>query len=128
MQFSVKLKRKKNILIIDDSNTNLLLLDWVLEQEGYNAHKALSVAEAKKLIKKRKPDLILLDLSMPEVSGFDFLKMKPDLDLKDIPIIVVSAHNNIESIELSHELGAAEFIAKPFKVEDIVNIAKKYLR
>jgi len=121
------LGKKKNILIIDDSNTALILLEWSLRQEGYDTFIALSVAEAQRIILRNKPDLILLDLFMPEVSGYDFLKMKPDLNLQDVPVIVVSAYDNKESIKMTLDLGAAEFLAKPFSIDKVVATVKKYL-
>jgi len=120
--------KEKTILIIDDSNTSLLLLEWSLKEEKYNTIVASSVREARKIIAKKRPDLIILDLFMPEISGYDFLKMKPELNLQEIPVIVVSAYDNTESVKLTQELGANEFIAKPFKISKIVDTVKKYLR
>jgi DNA-binding response OmpR family regulator len=125
--FCGSMAKKKTILIIDDSNTTLILLDWSLKEEGYDTQIALNVEEAKQYITKAKPDLILLDLFMPEVSGYDFLKMKPALNIKDVPVIVVSAYNNQESVMLVRELGAAEFISKPFSIDAIVEAVKKHI-
>jgi len=119
--------KKKTILIIDDSNTTLMLLEWSLNQEEYNTELAASVKEAQKIIDRNKPDLILLDLSMPVVSGYDFLKMRSELDIQDIPIVVVSAFDNKESITLARDLGADEFISKPFTISQIFTTVKKYL-
>jgi DNA-binding response OmpR family regulator len=120
-------KKDKTILIIDDSSTTLLLLEWSLTQEGYDTQIAQSVEEARKMIEQKKPDLILLDLFMPRVSGYDFLKMRPELNIKEIPVIIVSAYDNTESIKLVKDLGADEFIAKPFMIPHILDILDKYL-
>jgi two-component system, sensor histidine kinase and response regulator len=120
--------KNNTILIIDDSSTTLLLLEWSLNEEGYNTQVAASVKEAQNLIHKNKPALILLDLSMPVVSGYDFLKMRSELDLQEIPIIVVSAFDNKESIKSAHDLGAAEFIAKPFTIPLVITTIKKHLK
>jgi DNA-binding response OmpR family regulator len=122
------MEKKKTILIIDDSNTTLILLEWTLKNEGYKILIAPSVEEARKIIDKNKPDLILLDLFMPEVSGYDFLKMKGELDINEIPIIVVSAYDNKESVNLTRDLGAAEFVPKPFNIQNIVDTVKKYFK
>ena len=120
--------KKKTILIVDDSNTTLILLEWTLKNEGYKILIALSVEEARKIIAKNKPDLILLDLFMPEVSGYDFLKMKSELNIKEIPIIVVSAYDTKESVNMTRDLGATEFVPKPFNIQHIVDTVKKYLK
>jgi DNA-binding response OmpR family regulator len=118
--------KNKTILIIDDSNTALILLEWSLKNEGYKTQIAPGVEEARKIIAENKPDLILLDLFMPEISGYDFLKMIPELNLKNIPVIVVSAYDDKESVKLTLELGAAEFISKPFSVSQIIAAVNKY--
>jgi DNA-binding response OmpR family regulator len=102
-------------------------MEWSLKQEGYDTQLAVSVKEARDIIIKDKPDLILLDLSMPVVSGFDFLKMRSELGLKEIPIVVVSAIDNNESRKLVQELGADEFISKPFTIAQIITTLNKYL-
>jgi DNA-binding response OmpR family regulator len=121
------MNNKKKILVIDDSNTTLLLLEWAFKGEGYDVLIAESVGEAMKILQQNKPDLVLLDLSMPDVSGYDFLKMKPELNLTDVPVLVVSAFDSQESVKQTKELGAAEFIPKPFVVAKILKTAKKYL-
>lgn len=121
------MESSKTILIIDDSNTSLTLLEWSLEKAGFNTVLALSVSEAQKIIKKTKPDMILLDLMMPNVSGYDFLKMRSEMNINKIPIIIVSAYDSNDSVKQAQDLGANEFISKPFKIEQIVNVAKKYL-
>jgi DNA-binding response OmpR family regulator len=117
----------KNILVIYDSNTTLILLVWTLKKEGYEVQVAQSVNEARKIIIQRKPDLVILDLSMPDVSGYDFLKMRPEIKLLDVPIIVVSAIDSKKSVRLTQQLGAVEFMSKPFVVSEIVEAVKRHL-
>jgi len=122
------MENKKKILIIDDSNTALLLMEYALKEAGYISLSASNVKEATKLMEKHSPDLILLDLSMPEISGYDFLKKKNELHIDHIPIIIVSAYDSVESIELTRKLGAVEFIAKPIRLDtmmDKINICLK---
>jgi DNA-binding NtrC family response regulator len=118
---------KKTVLIIDDSNTSLILLEWALKEEGFNTLIAPSVNEARRIITARIPDLILLDLFMPEVSGYDFLKMKNELNIAKVPVIVVSAYDNSDSVKHTQELGASEFIPKPFTIQQIIKAVRKYL-
>jgi len=85
-------KNINSILIVDDSSTNLVLLEAILQEEGYKTYTALNAKEAYASIDKFKPDLILLDLLMPQVSGFDILeRLKAFPDTSEIPVIVVSA-------------------------------------
>lgn len=121
------MESKPHILIIDDSNSSLLLIEFLVINEGYTAILADSVKKAIKEINLQKPNLIVLDLQMPEVSGYDFLKMKDTLNIKDVPIIVVSAYDTPENIELTKSMGAVEFIPKPIKTKVLIEIIKKYL-
>lgn len=114
------MKNTKQILIIDDSNTALLLMEFALKEAGFDAVVASSVKEGIVEIGKTKPDLILLDLSMPDMSGYDFLKMKPELKIENVPVIVVSAYDSVESIEMTRQLGAVDFIAKPIRLDDLM--------
>jgi len=122
------MENKKKILIIDDSNTALVLMEYALKEAGYISLAASNVKEAKKLIEKHSPDLILLDLSMPEISGYDFLKRKNELHVDHIPIIIVSAYDSVESIELTRNLGAVDFIAKPIRLDAMMDKIKLYLK
>jgi len=119
---------KKNILIIDDSNTNVVLLEAILGTKGFSTITALSVKEALGLIKNRKPDLILLDLMMPEIDGFEFLeKVRSENHLNDVPVIVVSALTDEENVRKSKKIGAIEFIKKPVDINTLVSTVEKIL-
>jgi putative two-component system response regulator len=122
------MESKKKILIIDDSNTALVLMEYALKEAGYVSLVASSVKEATKLIEQNSPDLILLDLSMPEISGYDFLKRKSELKIDHIPIIIVSAYDSVETIELTRKLGAVDFIAKPIRLDAMMDKIKNFLK
>lgn len=122
------MENKKKILIIDDSNTALVLMEYALKEAGYISLVASSVKEAIKLIETHSPDLILLDLSMPEISGYDFLKKKSELHIDHIPIVIVSAYDSVESIELTRNLGALDFISKPIRLDVMMDKIKGYLK
>jgi DNA-binding NtrC family response regulator len=122
------MENKKKILIIDDSNTALVLMEYALKEAGYISFAASSVKEATKQIEKHSPDLILLDLSMPEISGYDFLKRQSELHIDHIPIIIVSAYDSVESIELTRKLGAVDFIAKPIRLDTLMDKIRSYLK
>ena len=90
---------------------------------------ALSVKEALRLLETNKPNFILLDLSMPEVSGFDFLKyVKTNIDLENTPIVVVSAFDNPETIKEVKGMGAVDFLPKPVNLKLLMEKIKIILK
>jgi DNA-binding response OmpR family regulator len=112
---------KRTILAIDDSETTLVLLEWFLKEQGFNALTADSIKGALKIIESNQIDLILLDLQLPVISGYDFLKiLKNDSNIKNIPVLVISALDSDDSIREVKALGAIKFIAKPFKLESLL--------
>lgn len=117
---------KQKVLVVDDSSTNVVLLDAILNKEGYEVITSLSAKEGLKYISTMDPDLVLLDLLMPEVSGFDFMKTYNDMEKKrKIPVIVVSAVGTPENKKLSKELGAVSFINKPVDISELMNLIKQ---
>lgn len=118
----------QKILVIDDSKTNVILLEAVLNTHGYNTLKAFNVKDAYSIIEKEKPKLILLDLLMPETNGFDFLSnIKSNNDTKNIPVIVVSAVTDEENIMKSKALGAIDFITKPIDIQLLVEKVREII-
>lgn len=119
----------KNILVIDDSNTNVVLLQAVLKNKGYTIDIAFSAKEAMHIINKHFPDLILLDLLMPRINGFEFLTdLKANEMTKHIPVIVVSALADQESLKKAMDLGAVEYIKKPVDIQKLVAIVASVLK
>jgi PleD family two-component response regulator len=116
------------ILIIDDSSTNQVLLEAILHEEGYETVTAFGAKEAFKVIEKQRPKLILLDLLMPDISGFEFLKdLKKNHATKDIPVIVVSAVGSKENIDICMQEGAADFFSKPIDITYFVEKVKRFI-
>jgi len=98
----------------------------VLNTKGFETQTALSVKDAIPLIEQKRPSLILLDLLMPEVSGFDFLEqVRKEHNLYDIPIVVVSALTDELNIEKTMKLGAVEFIKKPIDIASLVDTVQE---
>ena len=117
----MKKNHTSRILVVDDSSTNIVLLEAILNGQGYLIETAQSVKEAYQIIKKETVNLILLDLLMPRVSGYDFLKeIKNNDSTKDIPVIIVSAVADPENKKKSIELGALDFINKPIDIQDFI--------
>lgn len=109
------------ILIVDDSRMNRMVLSKHLSQEGYELLEAESADGALRLLDYRKPDLILLDVVMPEMSGFDLCKLlKQQPSTREIPIIFITSLDSTEDKITGLDLGAVDFITKPFNTAEII--------
>ncbi len=117
------------ILVIDDSTTNVVLLEAILSDKGYHIETALNAREAFVKLEKQLPDLILLDLLMPRVNGFEFLEqIRKDERTKETPVIVISALNaDDENYKKIGKLDAVDFIRKPIDIPYLVNLVGKVL-
>ncbi|HKL07380.1 MAG TPA: response regulator [Bacteroidales bacterium] len=110
------------ILIVDDSVSYLSLVNGVLSAEGYNVSIAKNLFKAYRLIQENEPDIILLDLLFPHEHGFTILKkIKTNNDYQDIPVIIISADNDSETIKRAFELGASDFLTKPLNLQALKN-------
>ena len=115
------MNKTNNILIVDDSETNLVLLEAILEDDGFEVQKAYSAREAEEILHERIPDIMLLDLLMPNENGFDLLKkLKANNKFVDIPIIIVTAFANDENRIIAKDLGAVDLIEKPINITDFL--------
>lgn len=109
------------ILIVDDSRMNRMVLSKSLAQEGYDFIEAENADVAVKILDYRKPDLILLDVVMPEMSGFDLCRLlKQQESTREIPIIFITTLDSTEDKIRGLELGAVDFITKPFNTAEIL--------
>ena len=118
----------KIILIIEDDLHIIELLTYNLGKEGFNVIALPNGETVLELAGKIKPDLILLDLMMPGLNGHEILHLlKRNMQLYRIPVIIISALINKEVINKSFELKAAEYIAKPFHVGELVKIVRRVL-
>lgn len=118
-------KKAPMILIVDDISVNVTILENILTHEGYDTMTALSVQEALTQMKKTMPDLILSDLSMPEVDGLEFCRMlKSDQNTREIPFIFITVLNTSKEKEEAFLAGAVDFIPKPFdNVEVLMRVS-----
>jgi len=121
--------KQSRILVIDDSTTNIVLLEAILTEKGYLIETALNAKEAFMRIEKQPPDLILLDLLMPKVSGFDFLEQLRQVEMtKKTPVILISALNtDDENLYKIKNLDAVDFLRKPIDIQYLVNLVEKVL-
>lgn len=121
--------KEYTILIVDDSTTNIVLLEAILDEKGYKIETALNAKEAYNVIEKNTPDLILLDLLMPKISGFDFLEeIRKEEKASKIPVIVVSALTDEENIERIMSMGAIDFVKKPIDLQYLVDKVEDVLQ
>jgi len=121
------LKEKALILIVDDTETNIDILVDALTDE-YELAVALCGKDALETVDIEKPDLILLDIMMPEMSGYEVCKiLKSNPDTTEIPIIFLTALTQLESKTKSFELGAVDYITKPFEILEVRARVKTHL-
>ncbi|MBZ4663835.1 MAG: response regulator transcription factor [Caloramator sp.] len=119
----------EKILIIDDELHIVELIKYNLEMNGYNVYYALNGTEGINIAYEKKPDLILLDIMLPEIDGFEVCKkIKRDDELSNIPIIMLTAKGEEFDKILGLELGADDYITKPFSVRELVARIKVVLR
>lgn len=116
----------EKILVIDDEKMVVDLLILALE-DYYTVWGAASGEEAMEKIPLLKPDIVLLDLSMPVVSGFDVLDWIKQNNI-DVRVAIVSAYDSVENKELARIKGAIEWLSKPFDIEDLMHIVMKLNR
>lgn len=113
--------RRNNILIVDDSPENLTVLRKMLTEHGYRIRPAISGEIALKAIQSDPPDLILLDILMPQMDGFEVCKrIKSDSRTCDIPIIFISALSELDNVIRAFKKGGVDYIAKPFQSEEVL--------
>lgn len=120
---------KNKILIIDDDSRNIFALKAVLTAKKYTCIAASSAAEGFNLIKQHNDvAVLLLDMMMPDMDGYEAMaQMKTDEQLKDIPVIAVTAQAMVGDRERCLEAGAIGYISKPVNVDELVKLLNQYL-
>ncbi len=119
---------QKNILLVEDEHLLGNLLRQRLEKEGFKVFLAKDGEEALKIVKENKPDLILLDIILPKISGFEFMKsINEDSSLKKMPVIIISNLGQETDLEKGQSLGAVGYFVKArLSIEDLVGEVKKF--
>ena len=116
------------ILCVDDDKENLELLKGMLEEEGYHLMLASSGAEALKQISVKIPDLILLDVMMPDMTGIEVLqKILSERETRDIPVVMLTSSKELEHVKTAVEAGAVSYIKKPFTHTAVLGIVKGFI-
>jgi len=119
---------KKRILLVDDDRDFVEMLTDLMETSGYEVLTALSGEEGIEKCKESSPDLILLDIMLPQIDGLDVLYMLRNLyNTKTIPIIIVTGKTEMESFFQAKGFGATDYIMKPFHPEELLALIAKHL-
>jgi two-component system sensor histidine kinase/response regulator len=122
------MNQRPKVLIVDDELFNIDYLQQELEECNYDLITATNGRDALDQIRNEKPDLVLLDLMMPVVDGFAVLRqVKADPDLREIPIIIISAANNSRSVVKGIKLGAEDYITKPINEKFLLQKVREFL-
>lgn len=120
---------KENILIVDDEEDVLELIGYNLTKEGYRIEKAVSGEEALKKVRIKAPDLIVLDLMLPGIDGLQVCKnLKNDSKTQTIPIIMLTAKGEEADIVVGLELGADDYMTKPFSTKVLLARVRRFLQ
>lgn len=118
----------KTVLIVEDNELNMKLFQDLLEAHGYNTLQTKDGKEALKLAREHHPDLILMDIQLPEVSGLEVTKwIREDEDLKSIPIVAVTAFAMKGDEEKIREGGCEAYLAKPISVVNFLETIERYV-
>ncbi len=119
---------KKSVLIVEDNELNMKLFEDLLEAHGYDTFQTNDGRLVMDMVKKNKPDLIIMDIQLPEISGLEVTAMlKKEKDLKDIPVIAVTAFAMKGDEEKIRQGGCEDYIAKPISVTEFISVVQKYI-
>ena len=118
----------KKVLIVEDNELNMKLFHDLLDSQGYETLQTREGLQALAIARQHRPDLILMDIQLPEVSGLDVTKwLKADAELKTIPVIAITAFAMKGDEEKIREGGCEDYISKPISVMQFLDKVKKYL-
>lgn len=114
------------VLIIDDSSSNCELCRIYLELEGFQVHIAANGQEGINAVRQIRPDVVLLDIMMPGMDGFQMLEQfKADPSVRDIPVLIHSVRNETQAVVKALQMGADDFLKKPFDVDELIARVKR---
>lgn len=121
--------KNSRVLIVDDTLKNIQVLGTILKDEGIQVNAATSAQKAFEMIDKFPPDLILLDVMMPEMNGFEACTILKESDkTKDIPVIFLTARNSPDDVVNGFEAGAIDYVTKPFNSDEMLSRVRTQLK
>lgn len=119
---------KKKILVVEDEQALLTLQSMLLSIEGYTVEGVMDGQTALDVVETMKPDLILLDIMLPEVDGFQVCRqLKSNEATRHIPIIILTAKKSKEDLIMGEQAGAEMYITKPYKTSMVIEAIKRLL-
>lgn len=119
---------KKKILIVEDEESLLKLESILLTSKGYDVRGVANGQEALDALQEEHPDLVLLDIMLPEIDGFEVCqRIKSNPDTKDIPVIMLTAKKSREDMARGEKVGADWYITKPFKSAMVIETIQRFL-
>ena len=116
----------EKILVIDDEETTVQLIGILLERRGYEVIKALRAEDGLRKAYRSQPDLVLLDIMMPDMDGWEVCKRLRDMS--DVPIVFLTARGEVRDVVRGLEMGADDYIVKPYDNEELVARVRAHLR
>ena len=119
---------KKTVLVVEDKASLTQMLQFLFLSKGLNVQIAFNGKEALEKLGSISPDLILLDIMMPQMDGFEVLeRLKGNPDTAGIPVIMLTARKSREDMDKARNLGAVEYITKPFKAVEVVDKVLRHI-
>lgn len=118
----------KTILIVEDNDLNMKLFNDLLQAHGYDTVQTMDGRDVLQLARDHSPDLIIMDIQLPGISGIEITKtIKADDDLKDIPIVAVTAFASEKEKANIRDAGCSDILAKPFLIPNLLETVIKYM-
>lgn len=122
-------ERKPLILVADDEEDIKIVLEMYLQTVGCEVVTSYDGLDAVERVKERRPDLVLMDIMMPVIDGIEAVRQIKALpEMKDLPIVMLSAASQGDLVQRALESGATDFISKPFEPEHVYSVIKRYLQ
>lgn len=117
------------VLVIDDQKETVRLIESILATRKIETISAPKAQEGLALMRQHLPDVVIMDLLLPEIDGFTAIEMmKDDEDLQDIPVIAITAASIAHTHERLREVGADAFIGKPFQIPQLINLVERFIK
>lgn len=118
----------KRILVIEDNETNIYLMKFMLEKHNFEVIVAKDGSRGIEMAKQEKPDLIIMDIQLPKIDGYEATRrIRKVPELKNIPIIAVTSYAMVGDREKTLKAGCTDYIEKPINPESFINIVNKYI-
>ena len=119
---------ERTVLIIEDEKLIIVSTQMVLEAAGFRVESAINGEEGISKAREMGPDLVLLDIMMPGIDGWETLtRLKRDADTAEIPVIIFTAREHARGHQKSAEMGAADYFRKPFEPDELIELVEKHI-